>query len=126
MFNIEEIKSQAFCKVLLLNFSVLIFPIYVDIQWSDLKNKLENTFIPNGSTSLDSLKVTEWSLEFEALIRSNAFLNRYNLDQIFKLMKNRLVMGSFRYGLLKSTDKKSWNRLERIAFEFDLKETTRN
>lgn len=46
--------------------------------------------------SYETLIRSEWSAVFE------------------KLMRNRLIMGAFRYGKLNATDKKEWNRLDRI------------
>ena len=45
---------------------------------------------------------TEWSLEFETL------------------MRNRLIMGAMRYGLLGSPDKPKWDRMARAEAELEL------
>jgi hypothetical protein len=45
---------------------------------------------------LDELKNSEWSDEFE------------------QLMRNRLIVGSFRYGLLKDSDRPSYKRVSSI------------
>lgn len=47
---------------------------------------------PCDGRSLDDLRRSEWSPEFE------------------RLMRNRLVMGAMRYGLLNDPDKEPWNR----------------
>jgi myosin-crossreactive antigen len=44
--------------------------------------------------ALEALQQTEWSVQFE----------RY--------MRNRLVMGAFRYGLLQAPDKHDYNRVD--------------
>lgn len=59
------------------------------------------------SPTLDSLADTEWSDEFE------------------QLMRNRLVLGAFRYGLLGSTGKPTYKRVEDMirrleAYRYDL------
>ena len=46
--------------------------------------------------SIDSLRESEWSIKFE------------------ELMRDRLIMGSFRYGLLGDTNKPEYDRLESI------------
>lgn len=49
--------------------------------------------------SYEKLKETEWSPRFE------------------KLMRNRLILGSMRYGLLNDPKKPQWDRLSRIEKE---------
>ncbi len=46
--------------------------------------------------SYEALVQSEWSPVFE------------------KLMRNRLIIGAFRYGKLNATGKKEWNRLDKI------------
>jgi hypothetical protein len=50
---------------------------------------------------ISSLKRTEWSTRFE------------------KAMRNRLVMGAFRYGLLYSPEKLAWDRIKRAIYELE-------
>lgn len=52
--------------------------------------------------SLESLRKTEWSKTFETL------------------MRNRLIMGALRYGLLKTPGKKKYNRIDSIRQRLDL------
>lgn len=58
--------------------------------------------------SLDILRQTEWLPEFE------------------QLMRNRLVMGAFRYGLMSSPDKTRWSCLPSIRRRLDRYEETHN
>lgn len=58
--------------------------------------------------SLESLQKTEWSAEFE------------------KLMRNRLIMGAIRYGLLRAPGKKKYNRTDSIRQRLDLFNETGN
>ena len=54
--------------------------------------------------TLESLKATEWSMEFEKEVRATtARYSAYPCNERFlQYMRNRMVMGSFRYGLLKN------------------------
>ena len=52
--------------------------------------------------SLEKLQETEWSPEFE------------------RLMRNRLVMDCFRYGSLKRADKPKYNKIDSIQQRLDL------
>jgi hypothetical protein len=73
--------------------------IYLENLWRDMCG------LPEKSTKtmdINDLKRTEWSPEFE----------RY--------MKNRLIIGAFRYGLLSEPDKPNWDRLKRIEEEVKL------
>lgn len=57
---------------------------FINDLWEDMTKR---KFVkPKKHPDLETLKKTEWSEEFE------------------KLMRNRLVMGSFRYGLIKDQD----------------------
>ena len=58
--------------------------------------------------SLESLMKTEWSNTFE------------------QLMRNRLIMGAIRYGLLKAPGKAKYNRIESIRDRLDLYEESDN
>ena len=52
--------------------------------------------------ALEDLEKTEWSLEFEKLIR------------------NRLIMGCFRYGALRREDKPKYNKVDSIRQRLEL------
>lgn len=58
--------------------------------------------------SLDELRASEWSPEFE------------------NLMRNRLVMGAFRYGRIHSSGKPAWDRVESIKQRIDAYEKMGN
>lgn len=58
--------------------------------------------------SLERLRESEWSPRFE------------------ELMRNRLLMGAFRYGLLNAPGKKKWDRMARIHEEVQLYQETGN
>ena len=60
------------------------------------------------TTDLQSLKLSEWSYEFE------------------QLMKNRLLMGCFRYGKLGGKDKPKYNRVKDIRRRLDSYEKNGN
>lgn len=57
---------------------------------------------PKLSPDLEVLKKSEWSEEFETL------------------MRNRLLMGSFRYGRMGAKGKKQYDRLEDIIYRANL------
>jgi len=57
--------------------------------------------LPDPRFQLDRLAETEWSPGFE------------------QLMRNRLVFGAFRYGLLNDPKKPQWDRLTRIKQEVE-------
>lgn len=58
------------------------------------RNLLTQAGVREPAPSLDSLRQTEWSTEFETM------------------MRNRLVMGALRYGKLGSSDKPQYARIE--------------
>lgn len=62
----------------------------------------------NKLPDLDSLRQTEWSPKFELL------------------MKDGLLMGAFRYGLLKAPGKKQFNRMKDVRDRSKLYEQTGN
>ena len=64
----------------------------------DVKNKI----------TLSDLKLSEWSNEFE------------------QLMRNRLIMGALRYGKLGGEDKKDYDRIEGVKKHLNLYEETGN
>jgi hypothetical protein len=71
--------------------------------WYDLANKpykkeKENDKLP----PLNELRESEWSEEFE------------------QLMRNRLIVGAFRYGLLKDSDRPSYKRVSSIIDRLQL------
>jgi len=63
---------------------------------------------PEPIPSLEELKTTEWSSEFE------------------KFMRNRLIMGCMRYGALRRKDKPKYDRLTSIRQRLDLYEANGN
>lgn len=75
--------------------------------WFDLAGK---KYI-STQRSLDELRSSEWSLEFQEK------LNFYDRD-FFRYCQNRLIMGAMRYGLL-GQDKPKWDRMSRFREEFD-------
>jgi len=84
------------------------------IRESLRKRLLEKTTVWNYDTNqmplFDSLIQTEWSPRFENLMIQNAPYDA--VDEYFlQLMKNRLVQGAFRYGLLHAEGKKNWDRI---------------
>ena len=64
--------------------------------------------IPKPTPSIESLKQTEWSPLFE------------------KLMRNRMVMGAFRYGLLNDKNKPQYDRIKSARAKLDKYEKTGN
>lgn len=76
-----------------------------------------DTVVLNGVSGIDELKRTEWSIKFEQLVRSK---NPLVYEPFFVAMKNRLVMGSFRYGRLNATGKANFDRMARIKSEIEL------
>jgi hypothetical protein len=69
---------------------------FIDAAWMS-RWPQEELDMPGPAPVPDNLADTEWSPEFETL------------------MRNRLVMGAFRYGLLKAPGKPQWNRTKSIA-----------
>lgn len=65
---------------------------------------MEKTVLP----PLEELKRTEWSPEFE------------------RLMRNRLIMGAIRYGRIKASGKSKYDRVKSIKARMDLYESTGN
>ena len=61
-----------------------------------------------GATDLDSLRETEWSTDFE------------------RLMRNRLLMGAFRYGRLGQPGKPTYKRLDDMIRRLEAYKTDRN
>jgi hypothetical protein len=74
---------------------------FLDDLWRDLAG-LPPEEEPKKLPPLAALKASEWSTPFE------------------KAMRNRLIMGSFRYGLLRDPKKKNWDRIGRIERECGL------
>jgi hypothetical protein len=62
----------------------------------------------NIMPDIEELRRTEWSPVFE------------------KLMRNRLLMGAFRYGRLKAKDKPKYNRVQKIKDKIEMYERTGN
>ena len=64
--------------------------------WYDLVGKQYKEKQIKKLPPLDELKASEWSEEFE------------------QLMRNRLIVGAFRYGMLKDSDRPSYKRVTSI------------
>lgn len=77
--------------------------------------------------TLDSLKSSEWSKIFERMVRFCTHdITCEEFEVFFILMKNRLVMGRFRYGKLNAENKPKWDRIERVIKEVALYEKDGN
>lgn len=70
--------------------------------WYDLAGKKYIPNIPKKLPPLEELKKSEWSNDFE------------------KKMRNRLIVGSFRYGQLKDSNKPSYKRVSSIIQRLEL------
>lgn len=67
--------------------------------WYDLAGK---TYTKREKyPSLEELKKTQWDNDFEYLLRRN---NSFVDDEFIQFMRNRMIMGSFRYGLMEDQD----------------------
>jgi len=66
-------------------------------------------FEPEEKPSLEELKKTEWSTQFETYMRNRLVY-----------MRNRLVMGALRYGLINHAGKSKYNRIDSIGQRLDL------
>ena len=78
--------------------------------FNHIREHFYSQFINNGRKNipyLDSLRKTEWSNEFE------------------KLMRNRLITGAIRYGMFKDTSK-NLNRVKAIEDKLKLYKKDRN
>ena len=71
--------------------------LWYDLAEKPYKEKKIKTIPP-----LEELKISEWSSEFE------------------QLMRNRLIVGAFRYGLLKDSDRPSYKRVTSIIDRLQL------
>lgn len=101
--------------------------LFLKDLWRDsvgLKPIHTNSVTDSAKYSLNELKRTEWSMDFEnalikEIIASGFSYERYILERFCILkpyMKNRLIQGAFRYGLL-SSDKPKWDRYARVELE---------
>jgi len=79
---------------------------YLANAWRRLAGVLEIQ-TPN-IPAIESLRESEWSPKFE------------------RLMRNRLIMGAFRYGLLNATGKPKYDRMDSIAKRAKLYKDTGN
>lgn len=75
-------------------------------EW--LRERIEVQAFGRSLPSLDELRKTEWCDEFE------------------QLMRNRLLMGAFRYGLMKDKLKQAWKLIPSIRRRLDKYEETGN
>jgi hypothetical protein len=77
-----------------------------NLEW--LRQRLEDQAFGRPVPPLDELRQTEWSPEFE------------------QLMRNRLLMGAFRYGLMRDKLKSKWKMLPSMRRRLDHYEETGN
>ncbi len=85
-----------------------MYRLFLDNLWR-WKCELPEKEIGSGNTlELSTLEKSEWSNEFE------------------KLMRNRLLVGSFRYGLLNAPGKPKYDCMESIRSRLDLYKKTKN
>jgi len=68
--------------------------------WYDLAGK--NYLEVSAKPSLEELRKTEWSSEFEELL--SEFIGQAPNHEFITYMRNRLIMGAFRYGLMREQD----------------------
>ena len=64
--------------------------------------------------SHDYMKATQWSASFERAMRAKAGDNLSFADEFVQLMKNRLIMGPFRYGGLLADERKA--QYDRVGY----------
>jgi hypothetical protein len=79
-----------------------------DSIYGTYDSKLSKKKIAQQSLSFDSLSKTEWSTKFE------------------RLMRNRMIMGAFRYGLLHAPGKQSYDRIASMRRRLQLYDETGN
>lgn len=65
---------------------------------------------------LELLRKSEWSPEFERLLRS--IVPQWS-DEFEKLMRWYLLMGALRYGRLNAVGKPQWDRLSAIEYRYE-------
>lgn len=66
---------------------------------------------------LDVLRKSEWSPEFERLLRAR--LGKYYSEKFEQLMRGALLMGALRYGKLNAPGKQQWDRLSAIEYRWE-------
>jgi hypothetical protein len=88
---------------------------YLNYRWKE-KGIIVRGFSPcavdmtENHPGIESLKRTEWDNEFEVELRrlisefKVSSITKERLEYILNLMRNRLIMGSFRYGLMADQD----------------------
>ena len=86
--------------------SIKTGPEYLRDLWRDLCGLPEKKTV--SLPSIDELRETEWSPEFE------------------QLMRNRMIMGAFRYGRLRSESKPVYDRMNSIRQRLPIYEATGN
>jgi hypothetical protein len=104
-------------------------PYLMDL-WRDMVGlwPKETTLMP----SLDSLRRTEWSDDFEEKLKK--YYNTFEIvslvipwsEEFIQLMRNRLVMGAFRYGLMAEQDYSKFDTLSAARNKLELYEKTLN
>lgn len=77
-----------------------------------------------GDAFILQRKISEWNEEFERDLRKE--FPSMELNYIISLMKNRLLMGSFRYGLMKEQDYGRFNLVKLIKIKNELYINTRD
>lgn len=69
----------------------------------------------------------QWSEDFEKAVKNSLTdSNRIRFNEYIPLMKNRLLIGACRYGLINDPDKPKWDRLERYHLEVSIFDATGN
>jgi hypothetical protein len=73
-----------------------------------IREHMEKSLFPSRMPSLQALRQTEWCDEFE------------------RLMRNRLIVGAFRYGLFSDPDKFQFRIVESMRTRLEMYVTDRN
>jgi hypothetical protein len=95
---------------------------YLMSLWYDLAGKHypEYEKVPD----LNVLKTTEWSLEFENYLAKS--IGHEPSPEFIQYMKNRLLLGAFRYGLMKHQDYGRYDMPKYIKTKLSLFASTNN
>ncbi len=92
--------------------------------WHDLAGK-PYVGLPKNIPSIEELRKTEWCQEFEDYMLMCCGGLKLN-EEFIGLMKNRLVMGAFRYGLMAKQDYCLYDLTGQAAKKFDKYLKTKN
>lgn len=70
----------------------------------------------------------QWSEDFEKAVKNSLtdIFSSIRFNEYIPLMKNRLLIGACRYGLLNDPDKPKWDRMERYYLEVSIFDDTGN